>query len=49
MNDFFSVLSFNSFGSPGSTPLYPIFEDLEIQRQHYATRKKEIEELIHIF
>ena len=30
MNKFLQVLAFNSFGSPGSTPIYPIFEDLEI-------------------
>lgn len=27
-------------------PIYPLFESLEIQRQHYVQRKKEIEELI---
>jgi hypothetical protein len=27
-------------------PIYPLFESLEIQRQHYSQRKKEIEELI---
>lgn len=28
--------------------MYPLFEDLELQRQHYGQRKKEIEEIIHL-
>lgn len=30
MNKFLQVLAYNSFGSPSSTPMYPLFEDLEI-------------------
>lgn len=48
MNKFLQALAFNSFGSPSSTPMFPLFEDLEVQRQHYAQRKKEIEEIIHL-
>ena len=48
MKTFLQALAFNSFGGPGSTPMYPLFEDLELQRQHYAQRKKEIEEIIHL-
>jgi hypothetical protein len=29
-----------------SAPLYPIFEELEGAREHYVSRKREIEELI---
>ena len=42
------VLNFDSFGSPGNSTLYPLYEELEVQRQHFSQRKKEIEELLHM-
>ena len=48
MNKFLQALAFNSFGNANSTPMFPLFEDLEVQRQHYTQRKKEIEEIIHL-
>ena len=48
MNKFLQALAFNSFGSANSSPMFPLFEDLEVQRQHYTQRKKEIEEIIHL-
>jgi len=44
MNKLLSVLT-QSFGQQDA-PLYPFIEELEMQRLHYAQRKKEIEELV---
>ena len=48
MNKILQVLNTGSFGMR-TEPIYPLFEALEIQRQHYSQRKKEIEELIQLF
>ena len=47
MNKFFQVLKANSFGSRDHQ-LFPFYEGLEVQRQHYSARKREIEELVFI-
>jgi len=47
MNKLFQALKLNSFGSKDH-PLFPCFEALETQRQHYSNRKAEIEELLFI-
>jgi hypothetical protein len=47
MNKILQALQLTSFGSR-DVPLFPLIEELEFQRAHYANRKREIQEVVEI-